>query len=172
MEIVMYLKPIVLSVEHKEKLDKFDCGVSDLNTWVKNIALNNQLRGASRTYVSLSSDGHIAGFFCISNAIIEHESLSSSKRRNMPKPIPCCLLGRLAVNKKDQGNKLGAALVMEALRITLEVSRMSGCWAMIVQPKGEDQVNVYEHLGFRKCTRTDIPTMFFEVSAIEKLFSY
>ena len=89
----------------------------------------------------------------------------------MPKPIPCCLLGRLAVNKKDQGNKLGAALVMEALRITLEVSRMSGCWAMIVQPKGEDQVNFYEHLGFRKCKGNDIPTMFFEVSAIEKLFS-
>ena len=44
----------------------------------------------------------------------------------MPKPIPCCLLGRLAVNKKDQGNKLGATLVMEALRITLKVAIMSG----------------------------------------------
>lgn len=166
----MYLKPVVLSVEHQGKPDSFDCGVPDLNLWLKKFASNNQVRGASRTYVSLNSEGFIAGFFCISNAVIEHESLSASKRRNMPKPIPCCLLGRLAVNKKDQGNKLGAALVMEALRITLEVSRMSGCWALIVQPKGESQVNFYEHLGFRKCKGDDVPLMFFEVCAIEKLF--
>ena len=167
---MMYLKPVVLFVEDKKKLGSFDCGDPDPNLWFKNLALNNQIRGASRTYVSLSSEGHIAGFFCISNAVIEHEFLPASKRRNMPKPMPCCLLGRLAVNKKDQGNKLGAALVMEALRITLEVSRMSGCWALIVQPKGENQVKFYEHLGFRKCKGNDVALMFFEVSAIEQLF--
>ena len=83
----MYLKPVVLSVEHQGKLDSFDCGVPDLNLWLKKFASNNQVRGASRTYVSLNSEGFIAGFFCISNAVIEHESLSASKRRNMPKPI-------------------------------------------------------------------------------------
>ncbi len=59
----MYSKPVVLSVEHQGKLDSFDCGVQDLNLWLKNFALNNQVRGASRTYVSLNSEGFIAGFF-------------------------------------------------------------------------------------------------------------
>ena len=67
----MYLKPVVLSVEHQGKLDSFDCGVPDLNLWLKKFASNNQVRGASRTYVSLNSEGFIAGFFCISNAVID-----------------------------------------------------------------------------------------------------
>jgi len=41
---------------------------------------------------------------------------------------------------------------------------------LIVQPKGESQVNFYEHLGSRKCKGDDVPLMSFEVSAIEKLY--
>ena len=65
----MYLKPVALSVEHQGKLDSFDCGVSDVNLWLNNFVLNNQVRG-----VSLNSEGVIA-FFCISNAVINNESL-------------------------------------------------------------------------------------------------
>ena len=53
----MYLKPVVLSVELQGKLDSFDCGVSDLNLWLNNFVLNNQVRG-----VSLNSEGVIAFF--------------------------------------------------------------------------------------------------------------
>ena len=166
----MFSKPSVLSTEHQELLAKFDCGVEELNSGLKSRALNNQIRGASRTYVILDSQGNIAGFFCITNAVVEHEQLPASKRRNMPKPLPCCLLGRLAVDKSQQGKKLGAALVMEALRITWQVSKLSGCWALVVQPKGEQQIKFYEHMGFRRCKGDNIPLMFFEVSAINKLF--
>lgn len=157
----MFSKPSALSDVHQSLLEEFDCGNNELNDWLKNRALDNQLRGASRTYVSLDSEGRIAGFFCITNAVIEHENLPSSKRRNMPKPLPCCLLGRLAVDKKSQGKRLGAALVMEALRIAWMVSSMFGCWALIVQPKGESQIKFYEHLGFRKCKGEEVPLMFF-----------
>lgn len=44
-------------------------------------------------------------------------------RRNKLNPLLCCLLGRLAVDKRYQGQGLGGALLVEALKITLTAFR-------------------------------------------------
>ena len=92
--------------------------------------------------------------------------LSAGFRRNKLNPLPCCLLGRLAVDKRYQGQGLGGALLVEALKITQGVSRMSGCWALVVQPKGEKEIGFYEHLGFRRCKVGDPPMLFFEIEQL------
>lgn len=156
-------EPLSLSVT-QATLDCFDCGVPALNQWLQKRALQNEHYGSSRTYVSLAPDGSIAGYFCISNSVIGHEHLSAAKRRNQPNPIPCCLLGRLAVDKKFQGKKLGGALLLEAVRLARRLSQISGCWALVVQPKTEKEVAFYEHLGFRQCKMIDsTPLLFFEL---------
>ena len=71
----------------------------------------------------LMRGGSIAGYFCISNAVLDHDRLSAGFRRNKPNPLPCCLLGRLAVDKRYQGQGLGGALLVEALKITLTAFR-------------------------------------------------
>ena len=38
-------------------------------------------------------------------------------RRNMPDPLPVVVLGRLAVDLRQQGQGLGSALVADALRL-------------------------------------------------------
>ena len=126
-------------------------------------SVNNEKYGNSRTYVAFDEVGSIAGYFCISNAVLDHDRLSAGFRRNKLNPLPCCLLGRLAVDKRYQVQGLGVALLVEALKITQGVSRMSGCWALVVQPKGEKEIGFYEHLGFRRCKVGDPPMLFFEI---------
>lgn len=150
---------ISLDIPHKV-LEQFDCGVVELNEWLRTRAVKNEKYSSSRTYVVFSDDGRLAGYFCLSNAVVSHDRLSAAKRRNKPNPLPCCLLGRLAVDKHFKGMGLGGALLVEALKITKRVSEMSGCWALVVQPKGEKESGFYEHLGFRRC-KAGIPRLLF-----------
>jgi len=164
MTVYSFSKPLPLDpdIPH-DALDRFDCDVPVLNQWLRTRSVHNEKYGSSRTYVAFDEGGSIAGYFCISNAVLDHDRLSAGFRRNNPNPLPCCLLGRLAVDKRYQGQGLGGALLVEALKITQGVSRMSGCWALVVQPKGEKEIGFYEHLGFRRCKVGDPPMLFFEI---------
>ena len=144
-----------------EQLERFDCGVLALNNWLKTRALQNERYGSSRTYVSFASDGNIAGFCCLSNAVITREWLPAAKRRNQPNPVPCCLLGRLAVDKRYQGRKLGAALLLRTVKLSCSLSEISGCWALLVQPKTNNEISFYEHFGFRQSKLITSPPMLF-----------
>lgn len=168
MQQLVFAKPVVLNDSHLPLLQSFDCGIEALNRWFLQRALENQKNRASRTYVSMSNAGDIAGFYCLSNAVLSHNRLTSRHRRNMPNPISCCLLGRLAVDKKYQGFGLGPNLLIDAIRRTADLSLISGCWALIVQPKGEQQIGFYEHFGFVRCKQeqNEDPLMFFELRGL------
>lgn len=155
--------PELLTESHQNLLGEFDCGIDELNRWLTEKALGNQFRGVSRTYVTLSVQGDVAGFYSLSNFALSHQYLSARYKRNMPNPIPCCLLGRLAVAQKYQGMRLGPELVMDALTRVKRLSEISGCWALVVQPKGPQQASFYNHLGFVQAKHVEPPLRFFEV---------
>lgn len=118
MTVYSFSKPLPLDpdIPH-DALDRFDCDVPVLNQWLRTRSVHNEKYGSSRTYVAFDEGGSIAGYFCISNAVLDHDRLSAGFRRNKPNPLPCCLLGRLAVDKRYQGQGLGGALLVEALKI-------------------------------------------------------
>jgi predicted N-acetyltransferase YhbS len=71
--------------------------------------------GASRTFVV--TFGHKAVGYSASGAISVAGSVGRF-RRNMPDPIPVAVLGRLAVDRLQQGRGLGRALFRHgALRV-------------------------------------------------------
>ena len=127
MTVYSFSKPLPLDPDiPQDALDRFDCDVPVLNQWLRTRSVHNEKYGSSRTYVAFDEGGSIAGYFCISNAVLDHDRLSAGFRRNKPNPLPCCLLGRLAVDKRYQGQGLGGALLVEALKITQGVSGVSG----------------------------------------------
>lgn len=124
MTVNSFSKPLPLDPDiPQDALDRFDCDVPVLNQWLRTRSVHNEKYGSSRTYVAFDEGGSIAGYFCISNAVLDHDRLSAGFRRNKPNPLPCCLLGRLAVDKRYQGQGLGGALLVEALKITLKSSK-------------------------------------------------
>jgi GNAT superfamily N-acetyltransferase len=67
----------------------------------------------------------------------------------MPDPIPVIVLGRLAVDQRFQGRRVGAALLRDAMLRTLRVADNVGLRALLVHAISEDARHFYLSYGFR-----------------------
>lgn len=127
----------------------FDCGHKTLNEWLQKRALKNQDLNASNTYV-ICDNKRVVGFYAIATGSIERLIAPGAVTRNMPNPIPVMVLGRLAIDQSYQGQKLGVALLKDAMLRTLKVSQIVGVKAMLVHAISEEAKRFYMHFGFQK----------------------
>lgn len=130
-------------------LGGFECGEPALDEWLKRRALSNQLSGASRTFVVVDDEQRVRGFYALAAGAVAHQMATSSVRRNMPDPVPVLVQGRLAVDRRAQGMKLGAALLQDAVRRAITVSQNTGVRALLVHALHEQAKAFYEHYGFQ-----------------------
>ncbi len=128
----------------------FSSGERILDDWLKRRALANQTSGASRTFVVVNEEDRVFGFYSLATGAVAHRDASRSIRQNMPDPIPVMVLGRLAVDQQAQGQKLGGALLQDALRRSLAVSENAGVRALLVHALNERAKQFYEHYGFKE----------------------
>ena len=140
--------PQPLAATHR--LADFECGEPVLDEWLKRRAMNNQLTGASRTFVVVDEEKRARGFYAMAAGAVSHQWATSSVRRNMPDPIPVMVLGRLAVDRRAQGLKLGAAMVQDAVNRAIAVSQNAGVRALLVHALHERARQFYEHYGFQE----------------------
>ena len=139
--------PQPLSAAHR--LDEFECGETALDEWLKRRAMANQSSGASRCFVSVNREDHVFGYYALAVGAVSHQMTASSVRRNMPDPVPVIVLGRLAVDRRAQGVKLGASLLQDAVNRAFAVSRDAGVRALLVHALNERAKMFYEHYGFQ-----------------------
>ena len=128
-------------------IESFSCGVPVLDDWLKRRALKNEVSGASRTFV-ICQDKQVLGYYTLATGSIEHRNAPGKIRRNMPKPIPVMVLGRLAVDQRWQQTGLGRGLLKDALLRTLSVSRQAGIRALLVHTLSEETKHFYTRNGF------------------------
>jgi len=138
--------PQPLTASHR--LDEFECGEPSLDEWLKRRALANQSSGARRTFVVLDDGGRVRGYCALAVGAVSHDSATSKVRRNMPDPVPVMVLGRLAVDRGAQGQKLGAALLQDAVKRAVTVSSNAGVRALLVHALHERAKQFYERYGF------------------------
>jgi GNAT superfamily N-acetyltransferase len=128
-------------------LDQFECGELALDNWLRQRALANQVSGASRTFVSCRA-ARVAGYYALAaGGIISHQA-PGRLRRNMPDPIPVMILGRLAVDRREQGKGLGTLLLRDAVARTHRLAREMGIAGMLVHAISPAAKRFYEHWGF------------------------
>jgi GNAT superfamily N-acetyltransferase len=137
--------PEKLNSSHE--LESFDSGNIQLDNWLKQRALKNELEGASRTYV-LCSDNAIVAYYCLANGAVAQTVATGRVRRNMPDPIPVMVIGRLAVDRHWQGKGIGRALLRDAILRTLQAAEIAGIRAILVQAISEEAKQFYEKCGF------------------------
>jgi GNAT superfamily N-acetyltransferase len=128
--------------------DEFDSGVPVLDDWLRRRALNNQVSGASRTYVVCTENHEVAGYYCLSAGSVAHAIAPKRLRRNMPDPIPIVVMGRLAIDKQYQGLGLGRGLLKDAVLRTLHAAEGMGITALLVHAISEPAKNFYLAHGF------------------------
>ena len=93
--------------------ERFDCGVPELNEFLKQYARQNEKHRISRTYVAvLASDPHVLGYFTLRTGAVGVAELSDKDAKRLPKyPVPVIHLARLAVDVTAKGKGLGGLAV-------------------------------------------------------------
>jgi GNAT superfamily N-acetyltransferase len=109
--------------------------------------LANQATGASRTFVVAQAE-RVAAYYCLAAAAVAPNDVTGRIRRNMPDPIPAVLLGRLAVDRRDQGRGLARGMVKDAVARTLQVSATLGVRCLVVNAISAEAARFWAGLGF------------------------
>ncbi|CRI67823.1 putative acetyltransferase [Thiocapsa sp. KS1] len=145
MEGVTLKAPAPLAETHR--VEGFSSGVQPLDEWLVRRAWNNQVSGASRTYV-VSAEGAVVGYYCLASGALALREAPGRIRRNMPDPVPMAILGRLAVDRTWQGRGLGVALLRDAVERTRAASLILGIRGLLVHALSEQAAAFYAHHGF------------------------
>ena len=139
--------PEPLTAAHR--LDDFECGEAELDDWLKRRALPNQASGASRTFVVTDQDARVCAYYAMAAGAVSHQLATTRVRRNMPDPVPVMVLARLAVDRSMQGQRLGPALLQDAVHRAVAVAQNAGVRALLVHALHERAKKFYEHYGFQ-----------------------
>ena len=129
----------------------FASGVNALDEWLHKRALANQSSGATRTYVACDGAAVVA-YYALAVGGIAHSEAPGRLKRNMPEPIPAMVLARLAVDRRWQGKGLGADLLGDAARRTVQAAHIAGIRAIVVDAISDDAARFYERWGFTRST--------------------
>jgi GNAT superfamily N-acetyltransferase len=130
-------------------LDEFQCGEPVLDEWLRRRALANQLSRSSRTFVVTDPNGRVVGYYALAAGSVARQSAVGAVRRNAPDPVPVIVLGRLAVDRRARGVKLGGALLQDAVTRTLAVAENAGVRALLAHALHERARQFYEYYGFQ-----------------------
>lgn len=142
----MSLSPPTLLAETHD-LQHFHCGVPSLDEWLVRRARQNQVSGASRTYVA-AEDTRVVGYYCLASGALAMTGAPAPIRRNMPDPVPMAVLGRLAVDRGWHGRGLGVALLRDAVLRTLRAADILGIRGLLVHAISDTAKVFYERYGF------------------------
>ena len=141
----MVTAPEPLAAHHN--VESFLSGVDGLDQWLKRRALRNQTTGASRTYVACDGT-RVLAYYALASSAITADGAPGRFRRNMPDPIPMVVLGRLAVDRSQQGKGLGRALMRDAGQRVIQAADTIGIRGVLVHALSVEAKAFYERIGF------------------------
>ena len=136
------IKPLTASHDRTA----FDCGEESLNDFLRRFARQNNEKGLGRTYVAVKGDEpHIYGYYTIASGALSFDTIPE----NLPRyPIPVVHLGRLAVDESAKGQRLGKALLADALKRAVSLAYQLGIYAVEVYALTESAREFYLKFGF------------------------
>ena len=119
-------------VLRNEKHDRggFTCGVESLDRYLKTQAGQDVRRKANAVFIlgELGEPAHILGYYTLCAMAISQGDVPEAARKHVPRYplVSATLIGRLAVAKDHQGQRLGAVLLADALQRAFESASTVG----------------------------------------------
>jgi GNAT superfamily N-acetyltransferase len=146
--------------------EAFDCGEESLNDFLKRFARQNDEKGLGRTFVAVKSgEPTIYGYYTIASGALRFDSIPEKLPRY---PVPVVHLGRLAVDKAAKGQKLGKALLADALTRAVNIADQLGIYAVEVFALNEAAREFYLKFGFTELP-DDRQHLYLTVKKIRKI---
>jgi len=127
----------------------FCCGVAALDRYLHELATQDIRRRISNCFVACDPAGTVAAYYTFAATGFPLADLPAEEAKRLPRygMLPAGLIGRLAVDQRFRGRRLGGGLVIDAAR------RAAGgdpaIFALVVDAKDEAAAAFYRHLGFR-----------------------
>lgn len=128
----------------------FDCGVQVLNEWIETKVGQFEKRDLARAYVLVrQGECIVQGYYALSNHAVAYETLPDDQAKGLPRiDMPVVLIGRLAVDRSVQGQKLGEFLLIDALRRCEYLAGKIGVQAIEVDALDAAAARFYAKYGF------------------------
>lgn len=135
-----------LDVSHNR--NNFDCGITALNTWLQTMAMQQQTKDLTRTFVAVDSaqPQTILGYVTLTVGAVQGEDVPG--KGNHPRQVPVAIIGRLAVALKYQKQRIGETLLLDAFTRILCASDHVGIKAIVVDAKDQHAARYYQGYGF------------------------
>jgi GNAT superfamily N-acetyltransferase len=150
----------------------FCCGKPSLDDFIRKLATQYDRRDMGRTYVAVTSSDPalIAGYYTLASGSVAFASLPDDIRRKLPRhPIPVAHLGRLAVDAKARGQRLGETLLMDALQRCHRLSKEIGIFGVEVFALDEEARHFYLKYDFTALVN-DQRHLYLSMRKIRQLF--
>jgi GNAT superfamily N-acetyltransferase len=161
---------VIEPLRKQHRREGFSCGNDDLDRYLHLQAGQDSKRHIAAPFVLVNVvTGDIAGFYTLSMSSVGLKDLPGNIIRKLPKYpyIPAVLLGRLAVDLKYRGKRLGEYLLMDALDKSL--SNEIAAYCIVVDAKDESAVAFYKKYGFIQFSDCQ-NRLFLPMKTVEKLF--
>jgi ribosomal protein S18 acetylase RimI-like enzyme len=128
----------------------FHCGEEALDRYLQTQATQDIRRRIANCFVAVeAATGCVAAYYTIAAASVPLVDLPPADAKRLPRypTVPAVMIGRLAVDQRFQGRGLGAALLAEATRRTMQAP--PAVFALLVDAKNDRAVAFYRRYGFR-----------------------
>lgn len=164
-----------------EKFDKashdrgaFSCGVAGMDRWFKESITDQIKANRIRVWCAVGKSGQVVGFYALSAHSVEPSTASELATQRDRHPIPAVYLSALATDQFVQGQGLGSALMADAMLKALEISKVIGAAAIILDvledEMFEQRMKFYLSLRFAPIDPSGNPKrLFLSIKEIAKI---
>ncbi|MCD4799339.1 MAG: GNAT family N-acetyltransferase [Methanosarcinales archaeon] len=161
----------IVSYTERHDVSHFESKTTDLNSFLKDDAFENQEELISKTYLCCHSN-QLVGYITLTTDIIKKEEIQEEERIDVPyKEYPAIKIARLAVDKKYERRGVGRFLLLVAVGKALKISNEVGCRFITVDSK-QDSIGFYEKRGgfelVQKHKNRTYPTMYLDILPINE----
>lgn len=121
---------ILKIIDDSDRTEDFNCGDEDINFFLKNLALSNQNKKFSNTFIFYNEKTkRVVAYF----SILASQLNTGDARIYGVDKIPVALLGRIGVDKEFRGKNIGKLMIRQALTKALKASKSIACRLLLVE---------------------------------------
>jgi GNAT superfamily N-acetyltransferase len=144
------------SLKAHHEVGAFDCGVENLNAWLRTDSMRAQKADTARTYVWTDGpdDHEVVAYFSFAPTRVSRAELTSGQAGGQSGWIPAYLLARLALDKRLHGEGLGADLLVDAVGRLVGASQVYAGRLIVVDAIDDNAVAFYLKHNFQPVQQT------------------
>jgi ribosomal protein S18 acetylase RimI-like enzyme len=148
--------------------DDFACGEPALDDYLKRLVSQDVRRRVTACFLAVETETRaIAGYYTLAATSIALHELPTETTKRLPRypSVPAVRIGRLAVDQRFQKRGLGAALLADAARRSMQSP--PAVFALVVDAKHDAAAQFYEHHGLKRLQTRPL-TLFLALATAER----